>query len=133
LARSTTHFSVFYDPSTGASGRTSAERVVAEAEADYATLVEWFAMAATDAPQHFNVILAPLSSGLDGTGGALPRVVQVGGPRPVPEVDRARSADGLGEHIDIREASAHRTIDVSPRRGSAMTRSASLAVPSARG
>jgi hypothetical protein len=61
LQGSTTHFTVYYDPTLGAAGVTLAKGVLARCETDYSALSAIFGGLQ---PAHFNIILAP------GIGGA---------------------------------------------------------------
>ena len=62
----TTHFTVYAAAVLGANGQTVAQAVLAKCEKDYQTLAQYFGMQI----KTFNVIAAPLSPNLDGTGGA---------------------------------------------------------------
>jgi len=67
LAGSTKHFHVFYAERLGHSGASVAEAVLKNCERDYQKLAEVFAQ---QEPLQFNIIIAPLSEQMDGTGGA---------------------------------------------------------------
>ncbi len=67
LAGTTSHFRVSYASVLGQAGQQIAEAVLSRCEPDYETLAGFFAH---QSPIHFNVILAPLSKAMDGTGGA---------------------------------------------------------------
>jgi hypothetical protein len=69
LQGSTAHFNVYYDPSLGSDGVTIANGVLATCEADYQTLSGYFA-GITPPGLPFNIVVAPLSSPPNGTGGA---------------------------------------------------------------
>ena len=65
-AGSSTHFTVYRDPSLGAAGQQVAAAVLGKSEADYLTLSSYFGL---QIPR-CNVIIAPLSPDGDGSGGA---------------------------------------------------------------
>jgi hypothetical protein len=67
LAGSTKHFHVFYAERLGPSGASVARGVLKNCERDYQTLAEIFMQ---QGPLQFNIIIAPLSEQMDGTGGA---------------------------------------------------------------
>ena len=66
LVGSTFHFHVYSAKSLHTQGTQVGHAVLAKVESDYAQLLVWFGVT----PPAFNVILAPLSPGHDGTGGA---------------------------------------------------------------
>lgn len=66
LAGQTSHFAVYYARSLRQQGQVTAQAVLETCESDYGRLSADFDLQ----PDHFNIIVAPLSSGHDGTGGA---------------------------------------------------------------
>jgi hypothetical protein len=67
LAGSTIHFHVYYANVLGQGGITVAQAVLKNCERDYQSIAEFFAQ------QHslqFNILIAPLSTQMNGTGGA---------------------------------------------------------------
>src|SRR5258708_4094037 len=66
LAGQTGHFTVYYARSLQKQGLDVAQAVLQRCEADYARLTGAFGLE----PGHFNIIVAPLSTQHDGTGGA---------------------------------------------------------------
>lgn len=67
LEGSTTHFSVYYDPSLGANGQAIADGVLASCENEYNILSFLFGGLT---PGPFNIIIAPLDPSGQGQGGA---------------------------------------------------------------
>jgi len=67
LAGSTEHFHVFFAKVLGQSGATIAQAALKNCERDYQKLAQFFA---EQKSLHFNIIIAPLSRKMDGTGGA---------------------------------------------------------------
>jgi hypothetical protein len=66
LVGKTTHFAVYSARSLRQPGQAIAQAVLQRCESDYAQLAVDFALQ----PAHFNIVVAPLSPGHDGTGGA---------------------------------------------------------------
>lgn len=66
IATATPHFSIFAMPALGPEGSVIANAVQARCESDYQVLCDYFGLQIP----HFNVILSPLSTLMDGTGGA---------------------------------------------------------------
>jgi len=67
LAGSTKHFHVFYAERLVPSGASVARGVLKNCERDYQTLAE---ICMQQGPLQFNIVIAPLSEQMDGTGGA---------------------------------------------------------------
>src|SRR5262249_23222727 len=67
LAGSTTHFNVYYANALGQAGDKVAQAVLRNCERDYQTLSGFFGQQQSI---QFNIIIAPLSQQMDGTGGA---------------------------------------------------------------
>ena len=67
LAGSTAHFHVYYASVLGQAGTKVAQSALKNCERDYQTLSEFFAQ---QSPQRFNIVIAPLSQQMDGSGGA---------------------------------------------------------------
>jgi hypothetical protein len=67
LAGTTTHFNIYYANVFGASGDKIAQGVLEACERDYEILAGYFGL---ERSLQFNVILAPLSPYMDGTGGS---------------------------------------------------------------
>jgi hypothetical protein len=67
LVGSTAHFHVFYAARLGQPGESVAQAALKNCERDYQRLAEFFAH---QEPLQFNIIVAPLSEQMDGTGGA---------------------------------------------------------------
>lgn len=67
LAGSTPHFHVYYANVLGQAGQSIAQSALKNCERDYKTLTGYFGLKQS---LQFNVILAPLSEQMDGTGGA---------------------------------------------------------------
>jgi hypothetical protein len=66
LVGSTAHFDVYSARSLGSEGTQLGQAVLQRCEQDYAQLAQWFGLSL----EKCNAILAPLSPGQDGTGGA---------------------------------------------------------------
>ena len=67
LAGSTPHFHVYYANVLGQAGQSIAQSALKNCERDYKTLSGYFGLKQS---LQFNIILAPLSEQMDGTGGA---------------------------------------------------------------
>ena len=67
LAGSTPHFQVYYASVLGQGGQSIAQSALKNCERDYQTLTGYFGLKQS---LQFNIILAPLSEHMDGTGGA---------------------------------------------------------------
>jgi len=68
LAGSTSHFQVYYASVLGQAGQSIAQSALKNCERDYQTLSGYFGL--QQQQLQFNIILAPLSEHMDGTGGA---------------------------------------------------------------